>query len=53
MRRKITKPRKSMPHLKVIPIGGLNEIGKNMTVLECNDQILIADLASRKTRCMV
>ena len=43
MRRKITKPRKSMPHLKVIPIGGLNEIGKNMTVLECNDQILIID----------
>ena len=43
MRRKITKPRKSLPHLKVIPIGGLNEIGKNMTVLECNDQILIID----------
>lgn len=43
MRRKITKPRRTMPHLKVIPIGGLNEIGKNMTVLECNDQILIID----------
>ena len=29
--------------LKVIPIGGLNEIGKNMTLLECNDNILIID----------
>ena len=43
MRRKITKPRRSMPHLKVIPIGGLNEIGKNMTLLECDGQILIVD----------
>jgi len=30
-------------NLKVIPIGGLNEIGKNMTVLEYKDQILIID----------
>ena len=29
--------------LKVIPIGGLNEIGKNMTILEIDDQILIID----------
>lgn len=29
--------------LKIIPIGGLNEIGKNCTVLECNDQIMIID----------
>ena len=43
MRRKITKPRRTMPHLKVIPIGGLNEIGKNMTLLECDGQILIVD----------
>ena len=43
MRRKITKPRRSMPHLKVIPIGGINEIGKNMTLLECDGQILIVD----------
>ena len=32
-----------MPELKVIPIGGLNEIGKNMTLLECNNQIMIID----------
>ncbi len=29
--------------LKVFPIGGLNEIGKNMTVLEYKDQLLIID----------
>ena len=29
--------------LKVIPIGGLNEIGKNMTLLEYKDNILIID----------
>ena len=29
--------------LRVIPLGGLNEVGKNMTLLECNDEILIVD----------
>ena len=44
MRRKTTSAKgRKMPRLKVIPIGGLNEIGKNMTLLECNDQILIID----------
>ena len=33
MRRKVTK-KESRPSLKVIPIGGLSEIGKNMTLLE-------------------
>lgn len=42
MRRKGTKRGKS-PFLKVIPIGGLNEIGKNMTLLEFDNQILIID----------
>jgi len=31
------------PRLKVIPIGGLNEIGKNMTLLEYKNEILIID----------
>ena len=35
--------RNDTPNLRVIPIGGLNEIGKNMTVLECKKEILIID----------
>ena len=34
---------KMAENLKVIPIGGLSEIGKNMTLLEYKDQILIID----------
>ena len=29
--------------LKIIPLGGLNEIGKNMTVFECANDIFIVD----------
>lgn len=29
--------------LKIIPLGGLNEIGKNMTVFEYNDSIVVLD----------
>ena len=42
MSRRQTRGKKE-PGLKVIPIGGLNEIGKNMTLLEYNNQILIID----------
>lgn len=35
------KPEKNQ--LKIIPIGGLNEIGKNMTVLEYRNDIMIID----------
>ncbi len=31
------------PHLRVIPLGGLGEIGKNMLALECNDDIIVVD----------
>ncbi len=35
--------RKKLENMKIIPIGGLDEIGKNMTVLEYQNQILIVD----------
>lgn len=34
---------KKTSKLKIIPLGGLNEIGKNMTVFEYNDSIVILD----------
>jgi ribonuclease J len=40
-RRRSRRSRK--PALRVIPLGGLNEIGKNMTVLEYGESILIID----------
>lgn len=47
--RGITQKRKTQkkavyPHkLKIFALGGLNEIGKNMTVLECGEDIIIVD----------
>lgn len=43
MRKRQSRTKSKDIKLKVIPIGGLNEIGKNMTLLECEDQILIID----------
>ena len=37
------KRKRVAPVVKIIPIGGVNEIGKNMTLLEYDDQILIID----------
>jgi ribonuclease J len=34
---------KSKTKVKIIPLGGLGEIGKNMTAIECNDEILVID----------
>ena len=32
-----------VPKLKIIPLGGLGEIGKNMTVVECGTDIIVID----------
>lgn len=37
------KPKKSLPKLKIFSLGGLNEIGKNITVLECENDIIVID----------
>jgi len=33
----------AQPRLRVIPLGGLSEIGKNMMILECQEDIIIID----------
>ena len=40
-----TRPRKTInkPSIKVAFLGGLNEIGKNVTLFECNDDMFILD----------
>ena len=43
-KKQVTRPRKPEKHpFKIIPLGGLKEIGKNCTLIECDDQILIID----------
>ena len=34
---------KKSSHLKIIPLGGLDGIGKNMTVFECGDDMVLVD----------
>ena len=35
--------RKNNDKIKIIPLGGLNEIGKNMTIIEYKDEIIVID----------
>ena len=39
------RPRKEKPSgkIRIIPLGGLGEIGKNMTVIEYNDDLVVVD----------
>ncbi len=41
--KKNSAPRKNEKSVKVIPLGGLGEIGKNMTLLEFGEDIIIID----------
>jgi len=38
-----TKETENTKKLRIMPVGGLHEIGKNMTLFECGDDIIIAD----------
>ena len=38
-----TAPKKPNPVVKIFSLGGLNEIGKNITVLECENDIIVID----------
>lgn len=40
---KTAQPRTGGKRLKIIPLGGLDEIGKNMTLVEYGDDIIIVD----------
>ena len=42
-RSRASSKRKSGPALRVIPLGGLDAIGKNMTAFECGDDIMLID----------
>lgn len=41
--RKTTGNSKNLKSMKVVFLGGLNQIGKNITVFECNNDIIIVD----------
>ncbi len=40
------KKKKTEPRLRIIPLGGMGEIGKNMTVYEYGDDIIVVDIGS-------
>ena len=44
---KITTKIRTQPNLKVIPLGGLGEVGRNMIILEYKKDILILDMGLR------
>ncbi len=42
-KRRTAAPRRPRKNVKIIPLGGLDQIGQNMTLIECDDEILIVD----------
>ena len=43
--------KKSDEKLKIIPLGGLEQIGMNITAFECQDSIVLVASPSRRTTC--
>ncbi len=41
--KKSSPPKKAMPKVKIFSLGGLNEIGKNITCIECENDIIVID----------
>ena len=41
--KKSSTPKKAMPKVKIFSLGGLNEIGKNITCIECENDIIVID----------
>ena len=41
--KKITKKGENTTSVKIIPLGGLHEVGKNITVIEYQDEIIVVD----------
>ena len=39
----LVRPESSAPTLSIIPLGGVGEIGLNMTVLECGEDVMVID----------
>ena len=42
-KRRTVSPRRPRKTVKIIPLGGLDQIGQNMTLIECDDEIVIID----------
>ena len=42
-RRRTASTRKPSKNVKIIPLGGLDQIGQNMTLIECDNEIVIID----------
>lgn len=42
-KRRTISSRKPRKNVKIIPLGGLDQIGQNMTLIECDDEIVIID----------
>ena len=40
----------SKSKLKIIPLGGIDEIGKNITAMECDGDLIVIDCGSHQVQ---